>query len=149
MHGPKDTNILELELSGLFFDTREILPSGVYVAIRGSKNDGHQFIQQAIAGGAIALIVENTKNIPENFMGLVVEVSDSRNMLDLLAARYFDYPSQKLFCFAVTGTNGKTSITYMLEHILAYSHRTTGIMGTTAALYRVEHLAASGRPAPR
>ncbi len=130
VHGPKDTNILELELSGLFFDTREILPNSAYVAIRGSKNDGHQFIQQAIAGGAIALIVENTKNIPENFMGLVVEVSDSRNMLDLLAARYFDYPSQKLFCFGVTGTNGKTSITYMLEHILAYNHRTTGIMGT-------------------
>lgn len=130
VQGPKDQSLFDLDVSGLFFDTREVISNSVFVAIRGLKNDGHQFILQAITQGAICLVVEDTKDIPETFSGIVIETSNSRDMLDLLAARYFDYPSQKLFCFGVTGTNGKTSITYMLEHILALCQRSAGVMGT-------------------
>jgi UDP-N-acetylmuramoyl-L-alanyl-D-glutamate--2,6-diaminopimelate ligase len=121
---------LNTNVTSLCFDARNVQQGSVFVAIKGGQNDGHQFIPDAIAQGAIALIVENTTAVPESYKGVVIPVPDSRQMLDLLAARFYDYPSQKLFCFGVTGTNGKTSITYLLEHILNSRHKLTGVIGT-------------------
>lgn len=120
----------DVEVSGIFFDARQVQPNGVFVAIPGNKNDGHDYIPQAIEAGAIALVVENKSKIPESYPGVVLIVPSSRHMLDLLAARFYSYPSEQLFCLGVTGTNGKTSITYMLEHILNNNARRTGVMGT-------------------
>lgn len=122
--------VLEHEVAGLFFDARQVVPDGVFVAIKGVQNDGHQFIDQAILSGAIALVVENKKNIPEYYNGLVVTVSNTREALDQLAAKYYNFPSNELFCFGITGTNGKTSITYILEHILNTYKKPTAVMGT-------------------
>lgn len=121
---------LEAEVSGIFFDARHVIPGSVFVAISGTKNDGHDYIVQAIENGAIALVVEKSDLVPQTFKGFVLTVPNSRQMLDILASRFYDYPSQKLFCFGVTGTNGKTSITYLLEHILNENKKLTGVMGT-------------------
>ena len=127
-HG--EASALEHEVKSLCFDARHVEQGCVFVAIKGTRNDGHSYIPQAIANGAIALIVEESKAVPVDYKGLVVKVPDSRQMLDLLAARFYEYPSQKLFCFGVTGTNGKTSITYLLEHILTVRGKITGVIGT-------------------
>jgi len=126
-----DLNIIgQAEVSLICFDTRLVIKNSVFVAIRGTKSDGHQHIIAAITNGALALVVEDIKFVPVDFKGFVLTTLDSRQMLDILAAKFYNDPSQKLFCIGVTGTNGKTSITYLLEHILNSHKKTIGIMGT-------------------
>ncbi len=121
---------LEQEVSGVFFDARLVKAHSVFVAIRGHEKDGHEFLPQAIANGAIALVVENKSKVPAECDVLVIEVPNTRKILDLLASRFYKFPSQDLFCIGVTGTNGKTSVTYILEHILNLNKKLTGVMGT-------------------
>lgn len=127
---PLDASLMETEISSLCFDARQVQQGSVFFAIKGQQNDGHHYISQAISKGAIAIVAEALSYIPESFTGFALEVSDSRQMLDLLAAKFYDYPSQKMICLGVTGTNGKTSITYLLEHILNENRKLTGVMGT-------------------
>lgn len=126
----KQMSLLEEEVSGLFFDARLVKPSSVFVAIKGTEKDGHDFIADAIKNGAIALVVENKSKVPIGSEVLIVEVSDSRHNLDVLASTFYQNPSHELICLGVTGTNGKTSITYILEHILNHNKKLTGVMGT-------------------
>lgn len=120
----------ELDVDSICFDARQVKPNSVFVAIKGQENDGHRYIQQAIDQGAVALVVENKSNIPETYNKFILEVADARETLNQLAVRFYNNPSQDIFCFGVTGTNGKTSITYILEHILSYYKKTVGIIGT-------------------
>lgn len=121
---------LQSEVHSICFDARQVKLNSVFIAVKGVENDGHNFIEQAIQNGAIALVVENKSKVPENYPYLVLEVADSRQLIDILAARFYNFPSQELFCFGVTGTNGKTSITYILEHIFSYYQKPMGVMGT-------------------
>ncbi|MGE5086586.1 MAG: UDP-N-acetylmuramoyl-L-alanyl-D-glutamate--2,6-diaminopimelate ligase [Bacillota bacterium] len=120
----------DVELTGIFNDARLVTQDSVFVAIRGSKLDGHSFISDAIAKGAVALVVEDRSQIPTDFHGFVYHTVSSREALDLLASRFYEDPGQELFCFGVTGTNGKTSVTYMIESILNQAQVPTGVIGT-------------------
>ncbi len=120
----------EIKISGLFNDARRVTPDSVFIAIRGIKLDGHSFIPEAIAKGAIALVVEDKTKVPMGFTGFILAVKNSREVLDALASRYYGDPSHELFTFGVTGTNGKTSITYMIEAILSERNIATGVIGT-------------------
>ncbi|WP_413612591.1 UDP-N-acetylmuramoyl-L-alanyl-D-glutamate--2,6-diaminopimelate ligase [Bdellovibrio sp. HCB-110] len=120
----------EAELTGLFNDARLVVPGSVFVAIRGSRLDGHTFIPDAISKGAAALVVEDRSLVPTSYTGFVLQVPNSREVLDLLASRYYLDPGQELFCVGVTGTNGKTSVTYMTEAILNEGRIPTGVIGT-------------------
>lgn len=119
-----------VELQGIFNDARKVTPDSVFVAVRGSKLDGHTFIPDAIKNGAIALVVEDVAAVPKDFKGFVLHAPNSREALDLLASRYYSDPGQELFCVGVTGTNGKTSVTYMTEAILNNGNIPTGVIGT-------------------
>lgn len=119
-----------VELQGIFNDARKVTPDSVFVAVRGSKLDGHTFILDAIKNGAIALVVEDVEAVPKDFKGFVLQAPNSREALDLLASRYYSDPGQELFCVGVTGTNGKTSVTYMTEAILNNGNIPTGVIGT-------------------
>lgn len=118
------------EISGIFSDARQVTPDGVFVALRGTQVDGHRFIPDAIHAGAIALVLEDRSQVPSDFAGVVLVVPRSREILDILAARFYLYPGQELFCVGVTGTNGKTSVTYMVEHIFNRARIPTGVIGT-------------------
>lgn len=118
------------EVTGVFNDARQVIPGSVFVAIRGNTVDGHSFIPDAIQKGATALVVEDKKTVPQDFSGFVLEVSSTREALDLLASRFYLDPGQELFCVGVTGTNGKTSVTYMVEAILNAGQLPTGVIGT-------------------
>ncbi len=111
-------------------DSREVSAGSVFVAVKGSLSDGHLFVEKAIEQGAIALVVEDNKWIPKSYRGAYVKVSDSRVALNKLASRFFGEPAKNLFCVGVTGTNGKTSITYLLEAILKEFGWKSGVMGT-------------------
>lgn len=118
------------EVLGLSSDSRQIKPGWVFVAVKGFSQDGHQFIQSAVDSGAIALVVEDKINIPKDFSGAVVQVDNARKALDKLAARFYGDPAANLFCVGITGTNGKTSVTYMVEHLLTAFGWPTGVLGT-------------------
>ena len=111
-------------------DARQVKVGSVFIAIRGAKADGHDFIADAVKAGAVALVVENVEKVSKDFSGFVQVVKSSREALDILASRFFENPSQSLVCFGVTGTNGKTSITYMLEQILNAQNKACGVLGT-------------------
>ena len=123
-------DLFEREVEAICFDTRNVKSNSVFVAIKGNDRDGHDYLPQAIEAGAIALVVENKSKVPAEYPYLVVEIPDTRAALDMLASRFYEYPSQQLFCIGVTGTNGKTSITYIIEHIFDYYKKTFGVMGT-------------------
>lgn len=118
------------EVKGLTQDSRKAEAGWVFVAIRGTQLDGHQFIPQVCDKKVAAVVVEDDANVPENYKGAVVVVKDSRTALDKLAVHLYGHPSEKLFCVGVTGTNGKTSITYMIEAVLNQYGWATGVMGT-------------------
>lgn len=118
------------EVTSVCRDTRSMKAGSLYVAIRGQALDGHDYISQACAGGAIGLVVENEAKVPLDYRGAVVVVDNSRKALDILASRFFGNPAQNLFCVGVTGTNGKTSTTLLTEAILNRYGWTTGVMGT-------------------
>ncbi len=128
--GIPDNTLTQTEVTGLFHDARQVVPQSVFVAIRGNVRDGHQFIPDAIRAGAVALVVESREPIPPDFTGFVLQVPQTREALDKLASRFSQDPGQELFCIGVTGTNGKTSITYMIEHILNSAGIPTGVIGT-------------------
>ncbi len=117
----------DLNILALSNQTQNILPGTLFIAVRGSKLDGHNFIPQALAAGAVALIVEDIQKVPSSFKGPVLEVKSSRISQAELADYFYQHPSQNLFCVGVTGTNGKTSVTYMVEALLG---KTTAVVGT-------------------
>lgn len=120
----------KVEVSAIIFDTRKLVPNCVFVAIRGGRHDGHQFLNEAEARGAVALVVEDASRVPASFKGFVREVSSTRAELSKLAAIWTGRPSQKLFTVGVTGTNGKTTTTNMIEAVLTYGGLSTGVIGT-------------------
>lgn len=120
----------EVEVTGIFNDARLVIPNSIFFAIPGVKNDGHQFIPDAVARGAIALVVQDTSLVPATYQGTVVVVARTREALDLVASRFYHNPGQELFCVGVTGTNGKTSVTYMAEAVLNAGRIPTGVIGT-------------------
>jgi UDP-N-acetylmuramoyl-L-alanyl-D-glutamate--2,6-diaminopimelate ligase len=111
-------------------DSRQVRPGSVFVAVRGSTGDGHEFLPTVVKQGAIALVVEDTKPIPAEFNGAVVKVTSTRKALNQIAQKFYGYPAAELFCVGVTGTNGKTTVTYMVEKILTEFGWPTGVMGT-------------------
>jgi len=111
-------------------DSRAVHKGSVFVAIRGTAADGHQFLQSAVEQGAVGLVLEDMQNVPREYQGAVAQVPSTRRAFDLLAGRFYGDPAKELFCVGVTGTNGKTTTTYMIEKILTHFNWKTGVMGT-------------------
>lgn len=118
------------EVTGITQDSRAVKTGTVFIAIRGASGDGHGHLADAAAKGAIALVVEDETGIPSGYRGAVVKVASTRQSLDLIAQRFFGEPARELFCVGVTGTNGKTTITYMVEAIFTEFGWPTGVLGT-------------------
>jgi len=107
----------DLEIEGVTYDSRKIQPNFLFVAISGFKEDGHHFIGEAIERGAKAVIVEEEIQIP--FPKIVsVKVPSSRLALAQVSNRFYGFPSGQIRVIGITGTNGKTTTTYLIESIL-------------------------------
>jgi len=119
---------LNLNIKGICHDSRGIKRGFLFVCIKGFTSDGHNFIDEAINRGAIALVVE--KEIPPRPGITIIKVDDSRKALAILANQFYGFPSRKLKLIGVTGTNGKTTITYMLRAIFQEAGFKTGLLGT-------------------
>jgi len=119
---------LNLEISGVSYDSRATQPGDLFVAMTGFAVDGHSFIPKAMAAGAAAVLCEK---IPEDAAIPYVQVADSRRALAVVGANYFDHPADAMTMVAVTGTNGKTTTTYLLKSILEQEiGAKVGLIGT-------------------
>jgi UDP-N-acetylmuramoyl-L-alanyl-D-glutamate--2,6-diaminopimelate ligase len=114
-----------IEIGGLQMDHRKILPGDLFVCIKGRSFDGHQFAKQAVASGAVALVAE--RKVDVDVPQLIVK--NARYAMPVLASHFFHYPSNELKVIGITGTNGKTTTSYIIEHILSGAGYTTGLMG--------------------
>lgn len=121
IHGNADT-----EITGIEADSRKIKPGDLFLCIPGLTVDGHAYAPKAIALGASALVTERVLDLP--VPQLVVK--DARYAMAALSAHFYGYPSKELKLIGITGTNGKTTSTYLLEKILRDQGFTTGLMGT-------------------
>jgi UDP-N-acetylmuramoyl-L-alanyl-D-glutamate--2,6-diaminopimelate ligase len=119
----------DVEVSSVVHDSREARAGSLFCCIRGSTADGHAFAPAAVAAGAVALLVEDwvPLDVPQ------ARVSSVRAVLGPLAARFFGSPSQAMRVLGVTGTNGKTTTTYLLESIARAAGDRTGVIGTVSA----------------
>jgi UDP-N-acetylmuramoyl-L-alanyl-D-glutamate--2,6-diaminopimelate ligase len=114
--------------AGLSVDSRSITPGAVYLAVRGSQADGHRFVPDAVRRGASAVVVETAagSGVPE------IVVRDGRKAALVLGAAWFGHPARRLMLVGVTGTNGKTTTTGLLRHLLNAAG-TSGSIGTLGA----------------
>lgn len=118
------------DVQGLCLDSRSVTPGQVFFAVRGTNRDSHDYLPQVCRQGAIGVVVEDASLIPPNYAGAVLVVPNSREAVVRLASRYYNFPADQLFCVGVTGTNGKTSTTYMIESVLNRFGLPTGVLGT-------------------
>src|SRR5262245_49989625 len=107
---------LETEILGLAYDSRQVQTGTLFFAIRGARIDGNRFIPKAIAKGAVA-VVSAQAPVPSVAMPWI-QVDDERAAMAVMAGNYYDHPTENLHLIGVTGTNGKTTTTYIIESIL-------------------------------
>ena len=119
------------EITSIHHRSQEVRPGGLFVAIAGHVADGHAYVEDAIRRGAAAVVVEH----PLRQTGNMVRVADSRKALAQIACRFYGHPSEHLTLIGVTGTNGKTTVSYLVEGILEAAGRQTGVIGTVNYRY--------------
>lgn len=116
---------LDIDIREVRYDSRAVQPGDLFVAVRGFATDGHAYIGMALKKGAVAVVCEQAgKGIP------AVIVPDARAALADIAGNRFDHPSRKLTMVGVTGTNGKTTTTTLIKHILEAEGHKVGLIGT-------------------
>ncbi len=123
----------DLEILGITNHSEEVKPGNLFVAIVGTKTDGHRFIDQVIQRGAAAVVVEKEIAVPSSIP--LLKVKDTRAALSHLAATWYGRPSREMVVVGVTGTNGKTTITLLLESILNGVGIKAGRIGTLGLNY--------------
>lgn len=119
-------NFADFDVTILTQDTREVVPGAVFVARVGATVDGHKFIPQAVEKGAKLVVAQEQVdvNVP------VVYVRDTHRAMAMLADKFYESPSQKMRMIGVTGTNGKTTVTHLIEEIFHDLGERTGLIGT-------------------
>ena len=118
---------LNIEIKDIKYNSKEIEKNDVYVAISGGTADGHSYINEAMAKGAVAVICQRP---PDDAALPFIQVADSRKALAEMSKNYFGRPDEKLHITGVTGTNGKTSISYMVKAIAKKNGISCGVIGT-------------------
>jgi UDP-N-acetylmuramoyl-L-alanyl-D-glutamate--2,6-diaminopimelate ligase len=124
----------EIEINGLCYDSRQQKPGGLFFALRGSAVDGHRFIEKAIRNGAAAVVVEDVSAVPDGIT--YAKVADARLAMSLMAAQFFGNPTDKLPLIGITGTNGKTTTSYIIEEILEEAGIPAALLGTVSYRFR-------------
>ena len=119
---------LDREVAGLTIDSRRVTPGMLFVAIHGQHADGHDYIQNAIDRGAVAVVCERNGFLQQR--ATKIKVASAREALARIAAAFYQHPSEKLKVIGVTGTNGKTTVAFMVKHILETAGIRTGLLGT-------------------
>src|ERR1044072_729916 len=119
---------LDRDFAGITYDSRRVTPGMIFVAIPGAHVDGHDFISTAIDRGAAAIICD--RNGVSSPRATKIKAPDTREALARASACFYDHPSTKLQVIGVTGTNGKTTVAFMIKEVLEAAGIKTGLLGT-------------------
>lgn len=128
MDKPVVTGSLDTEIKTIAYDSRKAGPGVAFVALRGKTADGHQYIPQAIQAGVSAIVAETAP--PDDATVPWVHVRQTRMALADMAAAFYSHPGRSMLLAGVTGTNGKTTIGFLLHHLLNAAHMRAGLLGT-------------------
>ncbi|MCL4476467.1 MAG: UDP-N-acetylmuramoyl-L-alanyl-D-glutamate--2,6-diaminopimelate ligase [Nitrospirae bacterium] len=156
MRGDEDGGVLTTEISGIAYDSRKVTKNGVFVAVKGEHLDGHDFIDDAVKRGALAVVHEKEEHLtnppfpplPKGGRGgvkggrggitgsspIFLTVKDSRRTLACMANNFYKRPSEDISVIGVTGTNGKTTTSYLIKAILEAWKKKAGLIGTITYL---------------
>jgi len=130
--GARSHNFHEREIKSITCDSRSNCEGALFIAIRGEQQDGHPYAVDALANGAAAVVVEHKLDLPAGTPQIVVP--DTREAAALLSDRFYKHPSRALKLVGITGTNGKTTTSWMLKAILEAAGHSTGLLGTVQYL---------------
>jgi len=134
---PRILNFRDLSVKGITCDSKAVRDGFLFVAIKGSRDDGHCFIDEALKNGAAAIVAQipaRKEEIPKDSSWITVE--NTRRALAALAGEFYGHPSKKLKVIGVTGTNGKTTTTYLIENLLKEAGFKVGVIGTINYRYK-------------
>lgn len=125
----------EKSVGGICTDSRKIKPGDLFVALAGEHVDGHRYVSRAQAQGAIGAVVENIQPEIEEEKFLQLKVPSTKKAIAQLASAWYGHPAQGLILCAITGTNGKTTTSFLLEALLANTSHRVGLLGTVVYRY--------------
>lgn len=126
----------ELRIQGLSLDSRRVNPGDLFIALSGTVDDGQRYIPEAIAKGAVAVLIEPSHATAEAMASTlpkqvpIIKFQNLRNSISSIAGRFFSDPSKQMSVIAITGTNGKTSISHFIAQIFDSLNQPCGVMGT-------------------
>ncbi len=118
---------LDIEINGIAYDSRKVKKGDLFICVSGYTQDGHNYISDAQSKGAVAFIVEKDVDLAG---AAVVKVHSSRLAMPLLASGFYNNPTQRLRLIGITGTNGKTTTTYLIKSIMETNGKSIGLLGT-------------------
>ncbi|MHC1682528.1 MAG: UDP-N-acetylmuramoyl-L-alanyl-D-glutamate--2,6-diaminopimelate ligase [Clostridiaceae bacterium] len=121
----------DLEVNSIQYDSRKVENNDLFIAISGFATDGHKFVDKATDLGAKVVVVEKDVNVKDSSV-TVIKVENGRKTLAMMAANFYHHPERKLKIIGITGTNGKTTSTFMLKSILESCGKKVGLIGTIA-----------------
>jgi UDP-N-acetylmuramoyl-L-alanyl-D-glutamate--2,6-diaminopimelate ligase len=128
-----------VRISGITHDSNRVNEGFLFAAIKGDSTDGHRFIGQALDRGARALLVETIDWIDFGDVSVIL-VEDSRSSLAQISSNFYNHPTKELKLVGITGTNGKTTTTYLLESMLQHEKKNVGVIGTVEHRYQGEKI---------
>ena len=146
----KDVEIIEVrgdgnpEVTGVFYNSLELTEGGLFVAIEGFVTDGHKYVKSAVEKGAVAVVCTR---FTDDVDVIQIKVKDSRVAEAQISSNFFGNPASAMKLIGVTGTNGKTTITYLVKHILDSFGKKTGIIGTNQNMIG-DRIIETGRTTP-
>ncbi|MDR3555575.1 MAG: UDP-N-acetylmuramoyl-L-alanyl-D-glutamate--2,6-diaminopimelate ligase [Syntrophobacteraceae bacterium] len=130
----------DVQVSSVCYDSRRVEKGSLFVCVSGARADGHDFIHDALARGAVAIVAR--AEMPRGLRTGFVRVHDSRAALASIAANFYDRPASKLQLVGITGTNGKTTTSLLIESILRCAGANPGLLGTIAYRWADKQIAA-------
>ena len=151
LEGLKVKGDLSVDIKGVERDSKEIKEGYLFVAIKGFSVDGNQFVNDAIANGAVAVMIEErcdfkALEIPDNIT--IVMAKNTREGLAIVSSNFYDNPSEKFKLIGITGTKGKTTTTFMIKEILQKAGKKVGLIGTIATYIGDKKIQDSERTTP-
>lgn len=141
---------LEQDIIGIESNSKKVQPGYIFVAIKGFSFDGHQYIEEAVKNGAVAVIVEEiNKELISKLSNITIIVAkNTREFLAIASSNFYENPSKKFKLIGITGTKGKTTTTYMIKDILEKAGKKVGLIGTVAVYINGEKIEDSERTTP-
>jgi UDP-N-acetylmuramoyl-L-alanyl-D-glutamate--2,6-diaminopimelate ligase len=118
---------MEVDINDIVYDSRKVSPGCVFICITGFKQDGHKYLEDAIKKGAVAAIIERDVEVT----GItLIKVADTRKSMPIIGSNFYMHPTETLKLIGITGTNGKTTTTYLIKSILDQAKKETSTIGT-------------------